>query len=140
MRRGIAERDAVALQLARKKIESTCPEFFGPRRRAHLVVVAIEDGGRWSEEARGLLSALAIARARSELPLMRMRAEQAWRMRWRGMLACAVARVHKGGVFWERWWVFFWVGRGGFFFWARSTCTQDMSRRACALLRTREGP
>ena len=54
--------------------ESTYPEFFGPRRRAHLVVVAIEVGGRWSEETWGFLS---------ELPLMRKCAEQAWRMRWR---------------------------------------------------------
>ena len=61
-RRGAAERDGVALQLARRKKESTYPEFFGPRRRAHLVVVPIEVGGRWSEETRGLLSALTRAR------------------------------------------------------------------------------
>ena len=57
------------------------------------MVAAIEVGGRWSEERRGFLSALAIARARSEIPLMRKRAEQAWRMRWGGMLACTVARA-----------------------------------------------
>ena len=33
------------------------------------------------------------SRARSEIPLTRKRAEQAWRMRWRGMLACTVARA-----------------------------------------------
>ena len=48
-------------------------------------------GGRWSEETRGFLSSLAISRARSEHPLMRKRAEQAWRMRRGGMLVCAVA-------------------------------------------------
>ena len=66
---------------------------FGPRRRAQLVVVALEVGGRWSEETRAFVSALAIARARHELPLMRKRAEQAWRMRWGGMLACTAARA-----------------------------------------------
>ena len=57
------------------------------------MVAAIKVGGRWSEETRGFLSALAIARACGEIPLMRKRAEQAWRMRWRGMLACTVARA-----------------------------------------------
>ena len=46
--------------------------------------MAVEVGGRWSEETRGFLSALAISRA------VRKRAEQAWRMRRRGMLACAI--------------------------------------------------
>ena len=59
----------------------------------HLVIMAVEVGGRWSEETRAFVTALAIARARSEIPLMRRRAEQAWRMRWGGMLACAVARA-----------------------------------------------
>ena len=73
--------------------ERTYPELVGPQRRAQLVVVAVEVGGRWSEETRRFLSALAVARARSELPLMRKRAQQAWRMRWGGMLACAAARA-----------------------------------------------
>ena len=67
-RRAAAERDGVALQLARRKKESTYPEFFGPRRRAHLVVVAIEVGGQWSEETRRLLNALAIARGAPNKP------------------------------------------------------------------------
>ena len=36
----------VALQAARKRKERTCPELLGPRRRAQLVVVALEVGGR----------------------------------------------------------------------------------------------
>ena len=51
---------------------------------------------RWSAETRGSLSQLARAGARSELPLMRRRAEQGWRMRRggeRGMLACAAAKA-----------------------------------------------
>ena len=92
-KRRAARSDGVALKAARTKEEATFPEFFGRRRRAHLVVLAVEVGGRWSEETRGFLSSLAILRARSELPLMRKRAEQAWRMRWGGMQACAVARA-----------------------------------------------
>ena len=88
-RREAADRNGVALQIARRRKEVTNPEFFEPGRRAHLVEV----GGRWSEETREFLSALAIVRARSEILLMRKCAEQAWRMRWGGMLACAVARA-----------------------------------------------
>ena len=48
----------VALQAARKRKERTFPELFGPRGRAQLVVVALEVGGRWSEETRKFVSAL----------------------------------------------------------------------------------
>ena len=36
---------------------------------------------------------LAKARARTEMPLMRRRAEQAWRLRWGAMFACAAAKA-----------------------------------------------
>ena len=44
-------------------------------------------------ETRSFFSQLARARARYERPVMRRRAEQAWRMRWRAMFACAAARA-----------------------------------------------
>ena len=91
-RRGAATTDGVALRAARMRKERTYPELVGPQRRAQLVVVVVEVGSRWSEETRRFLSALAVARARSELPLMRKRSQQAWRSRWGGMLACAAAR------------------------------------------------
>ena len=90
-RRSTATKDGVAIQAAHKKNVATYPDLSGQMRRAHLVIMAVEVGGRWSEETRAFVSALAIARARSETPLMRRRAEQAWRMRWGGMLASAMA-------------------------------------------------
>ena len=91
-RRRAAELDGVALQAAERKKVTTYPELVGPRSRAKLVVLAVEVGGRWSEQTRVFLSQLARARARQEIPLMRRRAEQAWRMRWGGLLARAAAK------------------------------------------------
>ena len=54
---------------------------------------AIEVGGRWSQETATFLRLLAAAKARNECTLLRKRAEQAWRLRWAGMLACSVARA-----------------------------------------------
>ena len=92
-RRQAADRDGVALKVARRRKEATYPELLGPRRRAQLVVIVVEVGGRWSGETRAFFSQLAKARARGERPLMRLRAEQAWRLRWGAMFACAAARA-----------------------------------------------
>ena len=48
--------DGVALKAARRRKERRCPELLGRRARAKLVVLAIEVGGRWSEETRTFLS------------------------------------------------------------------------------------
>ena len=92
-RRGAAASDGVALKAARRRKEATYPELVGPHSRAKLVVVAVEVGERWSSETRSFLSQLARARARQEVPLLRRRAEQAWRMRWGAMLACTAAKA-----------------------------------------------
>ena len=94
-RRRAAEQDGVAIEVAERRKISTYPELVGPHSRAKLVVLALEVGGRWSEQTCAFLSQLADTRARQETPLMRRRAEQAWRLRWGGrggMLACAAAR------------------------------------------------
>ena len=91
-RRGAATRDGVALSEARRDKERTYPELVGPGARARLVVLALEVGGRWSPEATDFVSQLAKAKARSEPFLVRRRMEQAWRLRWTGLLACAAAR------------------------------------------------
>ena len=91
-RRGAADRDGVALAAARRDKERTYPELVGPGARARLVVLALEVGGRWSEEAKIFVRLLARARARSEPRLMRRRVEQAWRLRWYGIISCAAAR------------------------------------------------
>ena len=66
------------------------------------MVLAGEVGGRWLEETATFLRLLAVARARSESALMRRRAEQAWRMRWGGMLACAAARAFAASLLEQR--------------------------------------
>ena len=91
--RNAADEDGVALRRARLRKERTYPELVGRRARARLVVIAVEVGGRWSEEARRFLSQLAKARARGENKLLRKRAEQAWRLRWGSLLACTAARA-----------------------------------------------
>ena len=57
------------------------------------MVLAGEVGCRWSEETRQFLTLLAKARARCEPIILRRRAEQAWRLRWAGLLCCAAARA-----------------------------------------------
>ena len=51
-----AERDGLALGAARRKRETTHTELLGPRRRAQLVVIEVEVGGRWSRETRSSAS------------------------------------------------------------------------------------
>ena len=90
---GAANVDGAVLVAARRRKERTYPELSGPRSRARLVVLAGEIGGRWSEETRRFLSLLAKAKARSEPPILKKRAEQAWRLRWGAILGCAAARA-----------------------------------------------
>ena len=92
-RRGASVEDGVALTAARRRKEHRYPELVGPRSRARLVVVGVEVQGRWSDETKLLVSQLARAKARQEPWLLRRRVEQAWRMRWGSLIACAVARA-----------------------------------------------
>ena len=77
---------------ARREKEATYPELL-TSRRCRLVVVAIETGGRWSDEAAELLRQLALAKAREAPALLAHSAALAWERRWTRMLgtACAVA-------------------------------------------------
>ena len=52
------------------------PELVGPHRRARLVVLAGEVGGRWSEETRSFISQLAKAKSRAEPLVLRRRVER----------------------------------------------------------------
>ena len=83
----------VALEAARRRKEGRYPELVGPRARSRLVVFGVEVGGRWSGESQTFISQLARARARGEQPILRRRAEQAWRIRWGSMVSCVVARA-----------------------------------------------
>ena len=66
------------------------------------MVLVGEVGGRLSEETVTFLRLLAASRARSESALLRRRAEQAWRMRWGGMLACDAARAFAASLLEQR--------------------------------------
>ena len=57
-----------------------------------LVVVALETGGRWSEEALQFVESLAAARARDAPHAMFHSAAQAWRRRWSRVLSVSCAR------------------------------------------------
>ena len=57
------------------------------------MVLACEVGGWWSEETRDFLRHLAKAKVRGEpFPLQR-RAEVAWLLRWRVIMACSAAKA-----------------------------------------------
>ena len=84
--------DGASLETARACKERRYPELSGQFGRSRLVVLACEDGGRWSEETRDFLRHLAKARARGEPFLLQRRAEAAWLMRWRVIMACSAAK------------------------------------------------
>ena len=89
---GAAEEDGAVLAQARRDKEATYPELLSSRR-CRLTVVAIETGGRWSDEAADFLWQLALAKAREVPALLTHSAALAWERRWTRMLrtACAVA-------------------------------------------------
>ena len=90
---GAADTDGAVLFRARRRKERRCPELVGPGSRARLVVLAVEVGGRWSPETRNFVAQLAKSKARQEPRLLQKRDEQAWRMRWGAILACAAAKA-----------------------------------------------
>ena len=63
--------EGAALTDARRRKEVAYPELVGNAARARLVVLALEVGGRWSDEAWQFTRLLAGARARDEPPLLR---------------------------------------------------------------------
>lgn len=78
-----------ALKAAEDDKRRTYPELVGsPLLR--LCTVACEVGGRFNSQAVSLLEQLALARARTEVPVLRRAAARAWRNRWLTLLAvCA---------------------------------------------------
>ena len=81
--------DGAALDEARRRKERTYPELCERHRRAILVVLAAEVGGRWSDEAADFLKQLAMAKARGVPRVLQVRTRQAWHMRWSSLLACS---------------------------------------------------
>ena len=82
-------RDGWALTNAIRRKESTYPELVDSRR-CHLLVAAVETGGRWNEETYRFIVQLAKAKTRSSPMILRSSLTNAWIRRWTGMLAFAV--------------------------------------------------
>ena len=90
---GASETDGTALLNARRRKERTYPEFQVQGSRCRLVVLAMEVGGRCSQECLTFIRLLAKAKARSVSNVLRKRTEQAWRLRWVSLLGCAATRA-----------------------------------------------
>ena len=88
---GAATTDGVQLQRARRRKETKYYELL-QSRRCRLVVLTLEVGGRWSEEAVTFVRLLAKAKARTVPQLLRTAAQAAFVHRWTGMLAVAAQR------------------------------------------------
>ncbi|CAK0790564.1 unnamed protein product, partial [Prorocentrum cordatum] len=87
-----ADEDGVQLAVARGRKEATYPELIGSRR-CRLVVLGLEVGGRWSEEALTFVWLLARTRARSAPQRLRASARAAYLHRWTGWAAVAAQRA-----------------------------------------------
>ena len=87
-----AATDGAVLTQARVDKETKYPEIL-TSGRCHLVVVAIETGGRWSDEAADLVWQLAQAKSREVPAFMNRSVALAWERRWTRMLSnvCAVS-------------------------------------------------
>ena len=77
-----------ALQDARRSKERTYPDLLN-NQRCRLVVLAIEVGGRWSEEAAAFITNLARARARQAPTILQQSVAAALTARWSATLTHA---------------------------------------------------
>ena len=77
----------VRLLEARRRQERSYPEFVAPRSCCCLVVLSNKVGGRPLVFSRPFVQ----AKVRSEPPLLQMRAQQIWKLRWVSIIACASA-------------------------------------------------
>ena len=78
-------------EAARRDKEATYPELVHSKR-CRLVVVALETGGRWWEEAVHFVGALAQSKARQAPKALQFSASLAWSRRWSRLLSTASAR------------------------------------------------
>ena len=85
-----ADIDGAVLAQARIDKESTYPELVASTR-CFLVVVAVETGGRWSEEAVQFVWQMAQTKAREAPRFLAHQVALAWERRWTRMLSVACA-------------------------------------------------
>ena len=86
------EADGRRLATARRKKEDKYAELLRSCR-CRLVLLGMEVGGRWSEEALRFIRLLAKAKSRAYPQLLRASARAAWASRWTGLLAVAAQRA-----------------------------------------------
>ncbi len=84
--------DGTRLRVARGRKETKYHELL-QARRCRLVVLAMEVGGRWSEEATRFVQQLAKAKARTVPVLLRSSTQAAFFHRWTGLLDVAAQRA-----------------------------------------------
>ena len=89
-----------ALQDARRNKERTYPELL-QNRRCRLVVLGIEVGGMWSNEASNFIRMLANARARSSPPSFQAATRAALVSRWSALLTHAAATSFAASLLFE---------------------------------------
>ena len=89
-----------ALQDARRNKERAYPEL-RHNRRCRLVVLGIEVGGRWSNEASSFIRMLAKARARSSPPSLQAATTAALVSRWSALLTHAAATSFAASLLFE---------------------------------------
>lgn len=87
-----AQEDEAQLLVARRRKEAKYAELLRSRR-CRLVVLGIEVGGRWSDEALDFVRLLAKSKARASPAILRRSAQAAWANRWTGLLAVAASRA-----------------------------------------------
>ena len=87
-----ADIDGAVLLKARADKETQYPELVRSGR-CRLVVLAIETGGRWSDEAVQVLWQLSQAKAQEVPPFMRFQVSLMWERRWTRMLAVTCAKA-----------------------------------------------
>ena len=92
-----ANMDGAVLLRARRDKETKYAELVDGAR-CHLVVVAIETGGRWSDESMNFISDLASVRSRDAPQALQRQAFLAWRRRWTRMLAVSCCRAFSSSL------------------------------------------
>ena len=89
--------NGAVLHRARRDKETKYAELV-EGERCRLVVVPIETGGRWGDEAVRFIDALASARSRDAPSRLQRSAYLAWRRRWTRMLAFSCSRAFAGSL------------------------------------------
>ena len=87
-----ADVDGAVAESARRDKELTYPELLASKRCV-LVVVALETGGRWSQEASDFVEQLSHAKGRGAQPRVRKAVTLAWQRRWVRLLSTAAAKA-----------------------------------------------